>query len=137
MMIFCSPKSGLAPGVARKKLAFEEIQELLEEDGLQGHSGAGRPYLQTISSPNNSNTESSHLGVGGGHPSSSKAPKSTSTTPSKMETATNRSGTFQSGRFLTPNRYPHKSIIMCHDQQYEIMDNNMTPSRQTKHDHNK
>ena len=101
MMIFCSPKSGLASGgVARKKLAFEE-------DCLQGHSGAGRPYLQTISSPNNSNPESSHLGVGGGHPFSTKASKSTSTTPSQLETATSRSGAFQSERFLTPNRYPH------------------------------
>ena len=45
-MVFFSPKSGLTPGgVVRKKLAFEEIQELLE-DGLQGHSGAGRPYLR-------------------------------------------------------------------------------------------
>ena len=124
-MIYCSPKSGLAPGVVRKKLAFEEIQELLEEDGLQGHSGAGRPYLQTISSPNNSNMESSHLGVDGGRPSSSKASKSTSTTPSQLETATRRSGTFQSGRFLTPNRYPH-------DQQCDMIDNNVTPSRPSK-----
>ena len=125
MMIFCSPKSGLTSGgVVRKKLSFEAIQELLEEDGLQGHSGAGRPYLQTISSPNNSN--SSHLGVGGGNPSSAKASKSTSTTPSQLETATSRSGTFQLGRFLTPNRYPH-------DQQYDMMDNNMTPSRPLKH----
>ena len=101
MMIFCSPKSGLASGgVARKKLAFEE-------DCLQGHSGAGRPPLQTISSPNNSNTESSHFGGGGGHPSSAKASKSTSTTSSQLETATSSSGTFLSGRFLTPNRYPH------------------------------
>ena len=108
MMIFRSPKSGLiSGGVARKKLAFEEIQELLEEDGLQGHSGAGRPYLQTISSPNNPNTELRHLGVDGGHPSSSKASKSTSTTPSQLETVTSKSGTFQSGRFLRPNRYPH------------------------------
>ena len=43
MMIFRSPKSGLiSGGLARKKLAFEEIQELLEEDGLQGHSGRGK-----------------------------------------------------------------------------------------------
>ena len=127
MMIFCSPKSGLTSGrVARKKLAFEEIQELLEEDGLQGHSGAGRPYLQTISSPNNSNSESSHLGVGGGNPSSAKASKSTSTTPSQLETATSRSGTFQSGRFLTPNRYPH-------DQQNNMICNNVTSSKPLKH----
>ena len=107
-MVFFSPKSGLiSGGVARKKLAFEEIQELLEDNGLQGHSGAGRPPLQTISSPNNSNTESSHFGGGGGHPSSAKASKSTSTTPSQLETATSSSGTFQSGRFLTPNRFPH------------------------------
>ena len=125
-MVFCSPKSVLTSGVARKKLAFEEIQELLEEDGLQGPSGAGRPYLQTISSPNNSNSESSHLGVGGGNPSSAKASKSTSTTPSQLEKATSRSGTFQSGRFLTPNRYPH-------DQQYDMMDNIMTPSRPRQH----
>ena len=107
-MVFFGPKSGLTSGgVASKKLAFEEIQELLEEDGLQGHSGAGRPPLQTISSPNNSNTESSHFGGGGGHPSSAKASKSTSTTPSQLETATSSSGTFQSGRFLIPNRFPH------------------------------
>ena len=124
-MIFCSPKSGLTSGAVRKKLAFEEIQELLEEDGLQGHSGAGRPYLQTISSPNNSNTELRHLGFDGGRPSSSKASKSTSTTPPQLETATSRSGTFQSGRFLTPNRYPH-------DQQCNMIDNNVTPSRPSK-----
>ena len=126
-MIFCSPKSGLTSGAVRKKLAFEEIQELLEEDGLQGHSGAGRPYLQTISSPNNSNTELRHLGFDGGRPSSSKASKSTSTTPPQLETATSRSGTFQSGRFLTPNRYPH-------DQQCNMIDNGVTPSMITMND---
>ena len=125
-MVFFGPKSGLTSGgVASKKLAFEEIQELLEEEGLQGLSGAGRSYLQTIPSPNNSNSKSSYLDVGGEHPSSAKASKSTSTTPSQLETATSRSGTFQSGRFLTPNRYPH-------DQQCNMIDNNVTPSRPSK-----
>ena len=46
-MVFFGPKSGLTSGgVASKKLAFEEIQELLEEEGLQGLSGADHILAQ-------------------------------------------------------------------------------------------